>query len=131
MGKAQIIAEWVEISQSYFSDKQPLSAYEAILVLNRCEVRETASGRYLQRVLGTESIKAKSKDEMEKAVGEFVLQDNVRVLVKGLEPNDCDSLPRKTKNVPSEMLVGTADIYIPKDSIGEARRRDDAKGDAR
>lgn len=126
MSKAQVVASWIEISQTYFSDRPPLSPYEAVLLLNHCEVRETAHGRYLQRTLGTESLKAKSQEKMEQRVGEFVLQDNVRALVKGLEPRE---LPRKTKHVPSEMLDGTADIYIPKDSIGEARRRDDAKGD--
>lgn len=125
MSKAQVVASWIEISQTYFSDRPPLSPYEAVLLLNRCEVRETSKGKYLQRTLGTESIKADTQKEMEKRVGDFVLQDNVRVLIKGLETNDYDSLPRKTKNVPSE----TADIYIPKDSIGETRRRDDAKGD--
>lgn len=123
MPKAKTIASWIEISQTYLSDKPVLSPYEAVLLLNRCEVRETATGRYLQRTLGTESITARTQKEMEKRVGEFVLQDNVRVLAKGLEPNDWDLLPRKTKNVPSE----AADIYIPKESIGEARRRDDTK----
>lgn len=129
MGHAKLIASWVEISQTYFSDRPPLSPYEAVLLMNRCEVRETTKGLYLQRTLTTESIKAESQKEMEKLVGQFVLQDNVRVLTKGLEPNDFDSLPRETKKVPSEMLDGTAAIYVPKNSIGETRRRDDAKGE--
>lgn len=119
------IAKWIEVSQTYLSDDSPkwMNRYEATVILNRCEVRQTSRGKYLQRTLGVEAIEAKSKDELKRKVGEFILRDDVRVLNGQLEPNNLEELPRHTKRVPVEILNGTADIYISKDLIAHRRRR--------
>lgn len=111
--KPKTIASWLEMSQSYLTDGPPkVRHYEAIVFVNRCEVRETPTGkRYLLRNLGIETLIAPTRRTLEDRVSDFAMRDDVRLLARGLETNDFDALPRKSANLTSELLDGSCDLY--------------------
>src|SRR5689334_7359974 len=100
MPKSKTIATWREMSQEFIHNQPPKqNDWQACLFVNTVEVRETPQGRkYLIRKVGCEWLPADSKEEMEKAVSDFILQEDVRLLAKGLSANDFDRLPREDKN---------------------------------
>jgi hypothetical protein len=112
MPKPKILRTWREMAQTYLVDGPPRrDDYEAILWVNRCELRETPKGRYILRSVGIEPITADTKEELEKEIARFMLQEDVRLLARGLESNDFDMLPNRDENPAEDVIEGTADIY--------------------
>ena len=115
MPKSKIIAQWIEMSQGYMYDGPPKkTTYEAVLFINRCELRERASGeRRLHRHTGCEFISAVDKAGMEDKIGSFMLREDVRLLAKGLDANNFRILPAEDKDPAQSVIDGTdEEIYM-------------------
>jgi hypothetical protein len=110
MAKHKTVRTWIELSETFLNTgKYP---EEVTLFVNRCEVREKPSGgRYLLRSSSCEFIRVTDADDEARKVAAYAMREDVRRLVKGLDANDADALPRRVDDPPQDVLDGTADVY--------------------
>lgn len=116
MAKAKIIRSWIELSETFLTPpKQREGAFEATLFTNRCELREKPDGSLLLRSTGITALTARSQDELDRKIRDFAMREDVRLLAKGVESNDFDTLPKEQKNPPQDIIDGTSDVYMVED----------------
>jgi hypothetical protein len=117
--KPMILKAWTEMSQGFLYDGPPKREdFEAVLFVNHCELRKTNGDPYLLRNHSCVFLTADTKKEIKEKVRDYMLRDDVRLLAKGVESNDFDTLPKREQSPDRGIIDGTADIYEAKEEVG-------------